>query len=85
MKRVKESAIFHIDGKVYTGRRHHEIIRKICQDTGCQKVTGKSIQGFVTEDGEFLTRAEAAKVALASGQIKKLKYNSVELFSEDLY
>lgn len=29
------------------------------------------LEGFVTDTGEFLSRAEAAKIALASGQVAK--------------
>jgi hypothetical protein len=82
MKHIKEAAILH-EGKVYTGRRHHNVIAKIIKETGVDHVFGK--QGFVTDDDEFLDREEAAKVALACGQIKKLKYHSKQLFSEDLY
>lgn len=80
--KIKESAILQ-NGVVYTGRRHHDVIRLITTTTGIRPVNGE--QGFVTEDGTFVNREEAAKIALESGQITKLKYNSKELFSEDLY
>ena len=79
---IKESAIVQ-NGVVYTGRRHHDVIRKIVEITGIKPVTGE--QGFVTDDGVFVNREEAAKIALACGQITKLKFHSKELFSEDLY
>jgi hypothetical protein len=84
MERIKEAAILH-EGKVYTGRRHCNIIHAIVQQTGCKRVPATSPQGFVTEEGRFVDREEGAKIALACGQIKKLKYNSRDLFSEDLY
>lgn len=84
-KRIKEAAILHTDGKVYTGRRHHNVIATIVKETGVKRVGTGSIQGFVTEDGEFVDREVAARIALACGQIEKLKYNPRELFSEDLY
>jgi hypothetical protein len=82
MKRIKESAIIH-KGVVWTGRRHHNIIADIVSKTGDRPVTGE--QGFVTEDGEFVNREDAAKIALSNGQVKELKFNSKLLFSEDLY
>ncbi len=44
-----------------------------------------SEQGFINQWGEFLTRAEAAKIALANGQVKELRYLKGELDSSDLY
>jgi len=79
---IKESAIVQ-NGVVYTGRRHHDVIRKIVETTGIRPVTGE--QGFVTDDGRFVSREEAAKIALSCGQIQKLTFHSRELFSEDLY
>jgi len=81
---IKESAIL-FEGTVYTGRRHHDVIRKIIQETGVKKVGGQHPQGFVTDTGEFVDREQAAKIALECGQIEKLKYSSTLLFSEDLY
>jgi len=81
---IKESAIL-FNGVVFTGRRHHDVISKIIAETGVKKVGGEHTQGFVTDDGKFVDREEAAKIALQRGQIKKLKFNSKELFSEDLY
>lgn len=85
MKKIKQAAIVHVDGKVYTGRSHDEIARKIVERTGVKKVSWKSIQGFVTDDGEFLTKAEAAKVALKHDQVKKFNFNGAQLSPEDLY
>lgn len=41
-------------------------------------------QGFLTDDGKFVGREEAAKIALASGQCAKL-YAPPDLYSEDLW
>jgi len=84
MKRIKESAIM-FEGCVYTGKRHHDCIARIIRETGAKKVERKWPQGFVTEDGEFVDRVEGGKIALAAGQITKLKYSLTLLFSEDLY
>lgn len=71
------------DGKVYTGKRHHLIIRDIAEQTGIRPVTGR--QGFVTSNGRFVGRKQAARIALQAGQITKLKYDPEELFSEELW
>ena len=39
----------------------------------------------MTNRGNFVTREMGAEIALASGQIRELKFNQQELFSEDLY
>jgi hypothetical protein len=80
--RITAAAIRH-DGKVYTGRRHCQIIRDIVASTSTKRVLGE--QGFVLEDGRFVNREDAAFIALASGQIKELKFNTTKLFSEDLW
>lgn len=75
---------------VYVGKRHPDC-RDIMIKCGIPRPVltnadgTRTIQGFVNDKGEFLTREEAAKEALACGQITKLKYHSRELFSEDLY
>jgi len=79
---IKESAIKQ-DGKVFTGKRHHNIIKDMVRLGIKTPINGE--QGFVTDDGKFVSRKEAAKIALESGQIKKLKFNQKSLFSEDLY
>jgi hypothetical protein len=90
MKKIKESAIL-FEGKVYTGKRHHNVIQRIIADTDVKRVGAQWPQGFVTEDGEFVDREEAAKIALASGQVVTGKatvqhvFNGHTLYSEDLY
>ena len=77
--RIKEAAIL-LDGKIWTGRRHGEIISKIVEAGGRTPVTAD--QGFVTECGKFVDRKEAAEIAFAAGQTSK---NVRILMSEDLY
>ena len=74
---IKEAAIL-IDGTVYTGRRHGDVIRANIK----KRIGVKGVQGFVTTDGKFVSRSEAAKIAFKSGQIKK---PTSLLMSEDLY
>lgn len=79
--RIKEAAIIH-DGVVWTGRRHHNVIKKIVDECGIQAAPVLGEQGFVTECGKFLSREDAAKVAFEAGQVLILH---PILMSEDLY
>jgi hypothetical protein len=80
--KILAAAILH-DGQIVAGHRHHNVIRTIVALTGIKPVTGT--QGFLTDAGTFVDRVEAARIALMSGQINKLKFSDTELFSEDLY
>lgn len=42
-------------------------------------------QGFLTSRGRFVTREEAAIIAINAKQIEKCEYVDDKLFSEDLY
>lgn len=72
------------NGKVYTGRRHPDIIYEM-------RLNGLSwnqteIEGFITDTGEFLNRKDARKHFIDSGQISvsgDLREDA--LYSEDLY
>jgi hypothetical protein len=62
--------------------RHHHVVRYI------GGIKGPDIQGFLDDQGNFLTRRQAFIHATASGQIKARQpgeYNSDELYSEDLW
>lgn len=65
---------------IYTGRRHHNILNSAVP-FGFLK---DGEQGFITDTGEFVNRIEAGKIAIACGQIGKLKWGN-QLYSEDLY
>ncbi len=78
--KIASAAILE-NGKVFVGKNHASIVHAIFEETH-KRVRGK--QWFVTEDGKFVTREEAAKIALASKQITHLSFHSKELFSEDL-
>lgn len=79
--RIKEAAIEH-GGKIWTGRRHSDVIRRIVEELGREAAPVRGTQGFVTECGKFLDRKEAARVAFEAGQVKELY---PILMSEDLY
>lgn len=66
-------------GIVVCGRRHHNAFRVL------QEIIPKpanAIQGFMTSHDRFVTRAEAAHIALNAGQIDR---PTSSLHSEDLY
>ena len=81
---IKESAIKSGD-KVYTGRRHHNIIQEM-RKGGCPRSSvAQANQGFITLDGIFLTREQALSRAVECGQVimADKKGNQNQLFSED--
>lgn len=62
---------------LWTGKRHG---LEVFKQTG-QKVLSHQ-QGFVLDTGEFVTREEASRIALDTGQVATLRYPN-ELFSEE--
>lgn len=74
---IREAAVKSKNGRIYTGQRHQDIYRIMPDGT-----IKDSTDGFITSDGRFVTREEAAKIALACGQITEEKS---QLISEDLY
>lgn len=69
-------------GQVWTGMRHHLIMRDIVKARGEAEGYVGGEQGFVTDDGRFVGREEAAAIAFAAGQIPEPKKC---LFSEDVF
>ena len=68
------------EGKIYTGKRHCDIINDYSYPFGFFKWCD---QGFITNRGVFLDRIEAGKHALECGQIKRLDLDG-RLYSGDL-
>lgn len=81
---VKFAAIL-VDNIIFVGKRHHNILQALSECGYIPAELQKCPQGFVDNNGMFLTRIEAAQIALENGQITKLKFHKQELFSEDLY
>lgn len=84
-------AAIMLNGELWAGgdgERHHNIIHAITQNG--KKAHG-GVQGFLTNDGRFLTREEAAVEALKCGQVEVDKANVKHIFdgrrlySEDLW
>ncbi len=86
---IKESAIQRIsDGKVWTGKRHGDVIKKIVEETGDRPVKhSEYTQGFITDADIFVDRHEAFKIAVECNQLidHKDPWASPTLMSEDLY
>ena len=72
---------------ILTGRRHVDILgaNAVLREGIIVSSIAGGEQGFLTDDGSFLSREVAAEHVLKCGQIKKLKYSKTQLFSEDLY
>ena len=75
-------------------RHHSPLMNKLYDALDCSRFTGsikldlrRTEQGFIDQWGDFMSREEALKVALASGQRINMKRNgsSTQLFSEGLY
>lgn len=62
--------------------RHHDVIHDLVMRGHATPVTGE--QGFIDDQRGFVTRLEAAQIALDQRQIAKLNWPP-ELFSEDLW
>jgi hypothetical protein len=74
------------DGRIFTGPRHHHIIHYVRKRRLATRYDlARATQGFVTGNGRFVDREEGARIALAAGQIQRLKFHSTDMFSEDLY
>lgn len=90
-RRVVAAANKYGDVIVVADRHHSRFMNsqlKILKEAGVIKSTHTREQGFIDNQGNFLTREEACVVAREAGQINqvRLKTNPFhELFSEDLY
>jgi hypothetical protein len=80
------AAAIKYNNVIYTGTRHAFIIRNIREKFPNAKfyISGEQ-QGFVDDKGNFLSRAEAAQVAIKAGQITKLRWSDTDLFSEEMW
>jgi hypothetical protein len=75
------------DGKTYSlpkPNRHNHVIAMMVKEYKLKPPCSGEEQGFLIDGETFVNREEAAKIAIASGQIKKLTCKD-ELFSEDLW
>jgi hypothetical protein len=67
--------------------RHHDVIRKIVDDTGADTVDARDQdQGFLDASGRYLTRRQALRVAILNDQLREgVKVHHRELCSENLW
>ena len=84
--RIKSAAIVH-KGVIYTGKSHCTIGLQMIGCGVCNRpYPSGDAQGFVTDDGIFVNRTDALKIAIKSGQVEQGKtVNKHYLFSEDLW
>jgi hypothetical protein len=73
------SAAIKYNSLICTGRNHAEIIFNLIKHTYYEG--NGTVEGFINDKGQFLTRHEAAAHAYKCGQTKEWK---PELFSYDL-
>lgn len=70
--------------------RHHDVVAELARrgyeqgpaPDGAHDLDG---QGFVTSEGRFVTRMEAAAIAIATGQVPALKWPPRELYCTDMW
>lgn len=82
-------------GFVICGHRHHNCISIFAQMVGfpysdnAQRIHNTEVQGFLTNDNEFVSRKVAYRIAFEADQIigpnKDYPENNIGLTSEDLY
>lgn len=78
MNIIKQAAIWN-NGIIYQGKRHKDICISAPKHLNIRK---GGIEGFVTNQGLFVDRKQAAELAYECGQIKE---PVKELKSEHLY
>jgi len=85
--KIKCAAILY-NGKTYgePGQCHADIGLDMIRNKVCRcPFPGGPAQGFVTEEGVFVSREDALKIAIAAGQVKEGQTcHKDRLFSEDL-
>lgn len=65
MVKIKSPAI-RTGGKIYTGKNHASIENRLTD-----KKTSRLERGFITDQGKFVNRTAAGKIAYNAGQTNK--------------
>lgn len=66
--------------------RHHTILHALDKSVYRPKdIIQPHEQGFITDEGKFISREEAKELVKTNGQKTIADYNSTQLFSEDLW
>lgn len=76
---IKHAAVKDKNGKVYKGKSHADCFYQIPKELS---VSLADYQGFLTNQGQFVSRQAAAEIALNANQID---YKTTLLFSENLW
>lgn len=86
-RRIVCAAVLYPDGTMLVGPRHFDnVMRKQYARYGIKDSESESVQGFVDQWGDFLTREDAHSVATQQGQIvRRVGGDNGRLFSENLY
>lgn len=86
MERIVAAAV-HAYGATWSlprPARHHNVLWAIDKAGLSAIEPGPEAQGFLTSEGRFVGRREAAGIAIAAGQIITTKWPP-DLYSEDLW
>ena len=72
-------------GVLFPPARHCHVMRLLCELNGQPGLNWE--EGFLTDEGRFVSRREAYKIADAAGQIISgaVPHGHTELFSEDVW
>lgn len=77
------------DDRLWVGgdrcERHCDIIRRIVKGGHADRVGSDFVQGFVTDEGQFVNRREAYCIALNCHQFGNAHTSIPQLTSEDLW
>ena len=90
MIEIVAAAVKTEDGLIHffprPARHHHTVhaLHRPRNDVENDIIQARGIQGFVTSNGTFVDRIEAAAIAIGCGQIKELAHPP-NLYSEDLW
>jgi hypothetical protein len=76
---IKLAALRTSEGKIYTGKRHAHIFPQ--EPKGVLRCAE---QGFITDDGIFVDRVTALRIAIENNQIIKKHGDPEILYSEDV-
>lgn len=89
-EQIVAAALRHESGMVFTlarPHRHNDIIHWFGKRRlSIEEFVGLCEEGFLTSDGRFVGRKEAARIAIAAGQVKQKDLCAFpSIFSEDLW
>ena len=78
---IKHAAVKSVDGWIFIGKCHADCFHK-AHHLKVKMSQKAEDQGFVTDNGRYVQRGEAAVIAVKAGQKERLERL---LFSEDLW